>query len=139
MGTMQQIGPAGAGPIEQAIVQTRDVLVAVVRNEAGLASRRDMRLPRGLALAGGQLFDIVANHGQPVLIHQVGFGQRHQSGANIQQPANIKVLARLRHHALVRGNDQESRIDAARTREHVADKTFVAGHIYEFQDGTIRA
>ena len=32
MGTMQQIGPAGAGPIEQAIVQTRDVLVAVVRN-----------------------------------------------------------------------------------------------------------
>jgi len=32
MGTMQQIGPAGAGPIEQAIVQTRDVLVAAVRN-----------------------------------------------------------------------------------------------------------
>ena len=32
MGTIQQIGPAGAGPIEQAIVETRSALIAAVRN-----------------------------------------------------------------------------------------------------------
>jgi len=32
MGTIQQIGPAGAGPIEQAVVETRTALIAAVRN-----------------------------------------------------------------------------------------------------------
>ena len=36
---------------------TMNELVAVVRSEAGIASRRDMRLPRGLAIAGGRVFD----------------------------------------------------------------------------------
>lgn len=39
---------------------TMNELVAVVRNEAGLALRRDMRLPRGLALAGGRVFDVAS-------------------------------------------------------------------------------
>jgi len=39
---------------------TMNQLVALVRKEAGLAEKLDMRLPQGLALAGGKAFDIAS-------------------------------------------------------------------------------
>ena len=39
------------------------------------------------------------------------------------------MLARLRHHAFVSGDDQHYKVDAARAGEHVFHKALVAGYV----------
>jgi hypothetical protein len=41
------------------------------------------------------------------------------------------VLARLRHHALVGGDDQRHGVNAVRAREHVLDEALVPRHVHE--------
>ena len=48
-----------------------------------------------------------------------------------QQPADVEVLARLRHHRLVGGDDQHDAVDAADAGEHVLHEALVAGHVDE--------
>ena len=50
---------------------------------------------------------------------------------NAQQPADVEVLARLRHHRLVGGHDEHHEVDAADAGEHVLDEALVAGHVDE--------
>ncbi len=46
-----------------------------------------------------------------------------------QEVEDREVLARLRHHAFVGGDDQQRQVDAAHAGEHILDKALVAGHV----------
>ena len=46
-----------------------------------------------------------------------------------EKATNLKVLARLRHHAFIRSDHQSDEIDAVCARKHVLHKLFVAGHV----------
>ena len=48
---------------------------------------------------------------------------------HIQQPADVKVFARLRHHAFVRRDYQRDRIDSMSAGQHVFHEALVAGNI----------
>src|SRR5262249_36714441 len=50
-----------------------------------------------------------------------------------EQPANLKVLARLRLDGFVGGDHQQHQVDPANSGQHVADKALVAGDINESQ------
>ena len=62
-------------------------------------------------------------------VDEVGLGQRHHAAREREQAADVEVLARLRHHALVGGDHQHHEVDAARARDHVADEALVARHV----------
>jgi hypothetical protein len=47
----------------------------------------------------------------------------------MEQPADIEVLASLRHHAFVGGDDEKDEIDTACAGEHVFDESFVPGNV----------
>ena len=46
-------------------------------------------------------------------------------GAHVEQPADVEMLARLRHDRFVRGDDQQHRVDAGGAGEHVAHEALV--------------
>ncbi len=48
-----------------------------------------------------------------------------------EQAADVEVLARLRHHALVGRDDERDEVDAVRAGQHVLDEALVAGHVHE--------
>ena len=48
-----------------------------------------------------------------------------------QQPADVEVLAGLRHDRLVGRHHQDHRVDAEGPRQHVAHEALVAGHVDE--------
>ena len=70
---------------------------------------------------------------QRVGIHQIGFRNRDNSARNSQQPANVKVLARLRLDRFVRRDHQQHQIDPADARQHVPHKSLVPRHIHQPQ------
>ena len=72
---------------------------------------------------------VVADQLEPVGLGEVGLGQRHEAGLDAQELADREVLAGLRHHALVGGDDQQREVDAARAGQHVLDEALVAGHV----------
>jgi hypothetical protein len=55
----------------------------------------------------------------------------HEAGGHVQQPADVEVLASLRHHRLVGGDDQHDEIDAADAGGHVLHEALVAGRVDE--------
>ena len=61
---------------------------------------------------------------------------------NAQQAADVEVLARLRHHRFVGGDDQQHAIDAADAGEHRPHEPLVTGHVDErdprVADGGVR-
>src|SRR5205814_1679523 len=48
-----------------------------------------------------------------------------------QQPADVEMLACLRHDRFVCGHDEDDEIDAADAGKHVLDEALVAGHVDE--------
>ncbi len=48
------------------------------------------------------------------------------------------MLARLRHDAVVGGNDEQDEIDAGRTREHIAHEFLVPRNVDEAEDAAVR-
>ena len=52
-------------------------------------------------------------------------------GRDLEQPADLKVLARLGHDRLVGGDDEHRQVDAAGAGEHVLDEPLVPGHVHE--------
>src|SRR5262249_39524264 len=64
-------------------------------------------------------------------VDEVALGESHHAALYAQQAANVEVLAGLRLDRFVRGYDQQNQINPSGTREHVADKFFVAGDIHK--------
>ncbi len=44
------------------------------------------------------------------------------------------MFARLRHEALIGGDDEQRRINAANARQHVLDETLVTWHVHDADD-----
>ena len=72
-----------------------------------------------------------------VRIDQIAFRQRHNATLHAQQPANIKMLSRLRLDRFIRRNHQQHQIDPRRAGQHVAHKALVPRYIYKTESHAI--
>src|SRR5215470_2821079 len=77
------------------------------------------------------VFHFQAREFERIAVDQIGLGENNQAALDPQQAADVEVFAGLRLDGLIRGNDQQHQIHSRRAREHVADKTFMAGNIHE--------
>jgi len=66
---------------------------------------------------------------ESVGVDEVALGERDDAVGDAEQVDDRQVLARLRHHAFVGGDDEEREVDAADTGEHVLDEALVAGDV----------
>ena len=64
-------------------------------------------------------------------VGQVALGERHDPARHAEQPADVEVLAGLRHHRLVGRDHQQHGVDAVGTGQHVAHEALVPGHVDE--------
>ncbi len=55
-----------------------------------------------------------------------------------EQVDDRQMLARLRHHAVVGGDDQQHEVDAGRAGQHVVDEALVARHVDEAEHAAVR-
>ena len=69
---------------------------------------------------------------------QIGLGQRDHAALDAEQIDNRQVLARLRHHAVVGGDDQQHEIDAGGAGQHVVHEVLVARHVDEAEHRAVR-
>ncbi len=53
----------------------------------------------------------------PLLVDEVGFCDSDNSSPDIQQPDNVQVFLRLRHHTFVRRHDEQHQADDAECHE----------------------
>ena len=81
--------------------------------------------------AGGaqQVVDIVGDEFEPLLVDEVGLGQRDDALLEVEQVEDVEVLAGLGHDALIGGDHEQGEVDAADAGEHVLDKALVAGDV----------
>ena len=66
-----------------------------------------------------------------VALGRVDLRQHRQAALDAQQRADVEVLAGLRHHRFVGGDDQHHGVDAADAGQHVLDEPLVARHVDE--------
>ena len=62
-------------------------------------------------------------------IGEVGLRDRHHARPSRPARQHRGVLARLRHHAVVGGDDHQEQVDAGRARDHRAHEALVARHV----------
>ena len=73
--------------------------------------------------------DFFLDQVQPVLFHQVDFGQGDQPFLHPQQLADIQMLPGLGHDSFIGRNDQSHQVESRGAGHHVADKLFVSRDI----------
>ena len=117
-------GPGGAGC-------RRERAAKLVEPRSGLRGHRDERRFRHRRageqfahLEGGDLDELR-------VLHEVDPGQRHDRGTHAEQAADLDVFARLGHHRLVRGHDQQHHVEPGGAGQHVAHEPLVAGNVHE--------
>ena len=88
---------------------------------------------RGERRAGDEFLHVRLRHRLHRLVGQIAAGQGDHASADVEQPTDVEVLARLRHHGLVGRDDEQDGIDAADSREHRAHEALVTGHVHERQ------
>ena len=95
------------------------------------ADRNDGR-PAGVEKrSADEVFYLHADDAERVFIHQVGFGDHGDAARNGEQPADFKMLARLRLDGFVGGDHHQHQVDAAHAGQHVAHKALMAGNVDE--------
>ena len=70
--------------------------------------------------------------------NEIDLGQRHNAATDTEQIDDGKMLAGLRHDAIVGRDDQQDEIDTAGTGQHVVDEFLVAGHVDEPKHSAVR-
>jgi len=78
---------------------------------------------------GQQVFDLLFNFGDALLLDAVDLGQRYQRATDAEQLDDGQVFAGLRHDAIVSGDHQQHAVDAAGAGQHVVYETLVARHV----------
>ena len=96
---------------------------------------------RGVLEAGAEqgVGDAGAGGGDAVRVDEVGLGQGDEAAAEAEEVEDREVLAGLRHHPVVGGDDEEREVDAGGAGEHVADQPLVAGDVDEADDRAVLA
>jgi len=112
---------------------------ATQRINAFAADNRNGRdIAPGEAGLGQRLRDLRRHNLTAPVENKIDFGQSDDPARNTKQIDNSKMLAGLRHDAVVGRYDQQNEIDAARVRQHVVDKFFVTGHVDETKHLAVR-
>ena len=78
-----------------------------------------------------QLTNLEGDQLQRLGIHQIRLRHRDDAGGNVQQPANLEMLPRLRHDGFIGRHHEHDAVDAADARQHVLHETFVARDVHE--------
>src|SRR6266550_1097170 len=78
---------------------------------------------------GDQLFCLVAYESEQFLLNQIRFSDYHETPAHIEQPADIEVLACLRHHALIGRYYKCDGVNSMHSRQHILNEALVTWHI----------
>ena len=103
------------------------------RRELGQPLSRDRRdEAHRRPVEGGapqRLRNLVAHEVRPLLVDGVRLGQHDDPALHLQQVEDGEVLPRLRHHGLVRRDNQHGKVNPAHAREHVLDEALVARHV----------
>jgi hypothetical protein len=81
--------------------------------------------------AGDQLRRLKPDEFEQLFVHRVRLGEHDETRGDAEQAADVEVLARLRHHALVGRDDERDEVESVRAGQHVLDETLVAGHVHE--------
>ena len=76
--------------------------------------------------------------GAPLGRREIGLGQRDDAARDAEQVDDRQMLARLRHHAVVGGDDQQHEVDAGRAGQHVVHEPLVPGHVDEAEHRAVR-
>ena len=117
-------GPGGGGRGRKCLPEFTESLAGLRRD--GHQRRPCHRRPlKQLAHFEGRNLDEL-----PVL-HEINPGERHDSGPNPQQPADLDVLTGLGHDRFVGSHHQQHHVETGRAREHVAHEALVPRHIHE--------
>lgn len=80
-----------------------------------------------------EVFDLGPHHVQSFGIDQVGLSDDGQATIDGEQAADLEVLAGLGFDGFISSHHQHHHVDAADPRQHVADETFVSGHVHQTQ------
>ena len=92
--------------------------------------RRDEAHRRAVERRAAQrVRDLVPHEVRPLLVDGVRLRQHDDAALHLQQVEDGEVLARLRHHGLVRRDNEHGEVYPAHAREHVLDEALVAGHV----------
>ena len=76
-----------------------------------------------------QLLHVGARQLGALGVDEVALGQRDDGRAHAEQLEDRDVLARLRHHAVVAGDDDQREVDAGRAGDHGAHEALVPRHV----------
>ena len=79
--------------------------------------------------AHDELADVLLGHLDQLGVDHVDLGQSDQAAVDADQLQDRKVLARLRHHAVVGRDDEDHEVDAGGSGDHVADEALVPGYV----------
>src|SRR5262249_8808830 len=74
----------------------------------------------------------------PVRFDKIDLGHDRETPADLEQIDDLQMLDGLRHHALVRGHDQEHSVEAVDAGQHVANEAGVAGNVDYADQATTR-
>ncbi len=76
-----------------------------------------------------QVAQLRLGDGGAVGIGEVDLGERDDAAHESEHLADRQVLARLGHHALVGGDDEQHQIDSRCASHHRSDQPLVTGHV----------
>ena len=125
----RQPGPTGVGAPGDIGEQLEERLTQLV-DSSSRAGRNGYDRRVGQNRSGQRIFEVENNKLQPVLFfHQVGFCQGDHASGDLQEVEDGQVFGGLGHDALVGGDNEESKIDAANAGKHVFDEIAVTGHV----------
>ena len=75
------------------------------------------------------VFHVGDDQFQPVVVDEVLLSDDGQPAVDVEQVDDGQVLAGLRHHGLVRGDDEQGEVYAADAGQHVVDEPLVARNV----------
>ena len=116
-------GPAG-GASRQPVERAAQVVQAGPRAGRHLDDGR-ARVGAGLE----QLLDAQPRQLGQLVVDEVTLRERNHSRPHAEQLEHGQVLARLRHHAVVRRDHEHEHVDAGRAGDHRAHEPLVPGHV----------
>ena len=115
---------------EQSVAQRFDAFTADGRNRQDIAAGKPG--PREGAR------DLSPDGFAPIGCDEIDFGHRDEPATDAEQIDDGKMLAGLRHDAVVGGDDQKRKVDAAGAGQHIVHELLVARHIDKAEHLAVR-